>query len=59
MYSCRTINDALRDTILAAKGQASTPRPPAVYWQDFFIEEGIFSYDPITAGLRPGVADGH
>ena len=59
MYPNRTINDALRDTILAARGQASTPRPPAVYWQDFFIEEGIFSYDLITAGLKPGVADDH
>ena len=59
MYPNRTINDALRDTVLAAKGQASRPRPPAMYWQDFFIEEGIFSYDLITAGLKPGVADGH
>ena len=59
MYAGRTINEALRQTILAAQGQASAIRPPVIYWQDLFVEEGIFSYDLISAGLKPGVADGH
>lgn len=59
MYPGRSINDALRQTVLAAQGQASAVRPPVVYWQDLFIEEGIYSYDLITASLCPGVADSH
>ena len=59
MYAGRKINDALEQTIRAARGQASSVRPPVAYWQDLFVEEGIYSYDLITAGLKPGVADGH
>lgn len=59
MNKNRSINDALRETILAAKGQASAVRPPVVFWQDLFIEQGIYSYDLISAGLCPGVSPDH
>ena len=59
MYIGRTIEQALEQTVLSAKGQTAATRPPAIFWQDLFIEEGIYSYDLITTGLCPGTTDSH